>query len=51
MEAVKIGNRVFNSLKEYEEAYIKEWERIHPYLAPDMNWVRSDWKYRLEQKP
>lgn len=44
---VKIAEQVFNSYEEYEQAYIRNWEKFHGTLAPDLNWVKKDWETRI----
>jgi len=44
---VKIGNNTFTSYEEYEKAYVKRWDELHPFLSADLNWVKKDWETRI----
>jgi len=46
-KGVVIGSKTFTSYKEYETAYVKEWERLHTYARCDLNWCEKDWETRI----
>lgn len=45
---VKIGKQIFSSFEEYQRAYVKAWDKAHPCLNADLNWLKLDWETRIK---
>ena len=46
-QTVVIGSKTFTSYKQYQAAYVKEWEKLHQ-SKPDLLWCKNDWITRLK---
>lgn len=46
---MNIGNQTFEKYHDYELAYIKKWEQVHPTLPVDLNWAKKDWEMRINR--
>ncbi len=46
---VKIGKHTFHSFKEYQKEYVKAWDKAHPFLSADLNWLKLDWEMRVKR--
>jgi len=49
-QPIKISIHVFNTYEEYRKTYIEIWEKLHPLLVVDEDWILRDWNMRVSEQ-
>jgi hypothetical protein len=49
-QPIKISIHSFSTHEEYRATYIEIWEKLHPTLVVDEDWILRDWNQRVKDQ-